>query len=229
MPESAKFHKRNAIFFHFHMESTLNPYLYIINSRMKKHRQYMESAGDEALLAEYLLTGDAEYFGELYARYIPLVYGLCLKYLKSPENAEDAVMQLFEELSDKVKRYDIGNFRSWLYRVAQNHCLQFLRRRHLELTADWQSQPADSEEFLDLLGEHGDKAQLEALHSCMERLSEEQRVCISEFFLAGRSYAEIAEQKGYRPKGVKSYIQNGKRNLKSCIENTTKERGCCPI
>ncbi|MDE6857666.1 MAG: sigma-70 family RNA polymerase sigma factor, partial [Alistipes sp.] len=146
-----------------------------------------------------------------------------------PENAEDAVMQLFEELTYKVKQYEITHFKSWLYRVAQNHCLQFMRRKHLEFTADWQSQPADSDEFLDLLGEHGDQMRLTALHRCMERLSEEQRVCISEFFLADKSYAEIAEQKGYQQKGVKSYIQNGKRNLKLCIESTTKEWGCCPI
>ncbi|MDE6779440.1 MAG: sigma-70 family RNA polymerase sigma factor [Alistipes sp.] len=196
---------------------------------MKMHRQYMEFVSDEALLREYLRTDDPAYFGELYARYIPQVYGLCLKYLKSPENAEDAVMQLFEELTYKVKQYEITHFKSWLYRVAQNHCLQFMRRKHLEFTADWQSQPADSDEFLDLLGEHGDQMQLKALHRCMERLSEEQRVCISEFFLADKSYTEIAEQRGYQLKGVKSYIQNGKRNLKLCIENTTKEWGCCPI
>jgi len=194
-----------------------------------RHRHNIESASDEELLRTYMLTGDTECFGALYNRYIPLVYGLCLKYLKSPEGAEDAVMQLFEELLEKVKSYDITHFRSWLYRVAQNHCLQILRRKRMVFTTDWQSQPVESAEFLDLLGENGEEAQLKALHHCMEHLSEEQRICIREFFLAEKSYAEIAEQKGYEVKGVKSYIQNGKRNLKLCIERTTKEWGCCPI
>lgn len=192
-------------------------------------RQYMESFSDEQLLYSYKQYGDTECFGVLYNRYIPLVYGLCLKYLKSPENAEDAVMQLFEELSDKVLHYEISNFRSWLYRVAQNHCLQIVRRKCLEISTDWATPPADTTEFLDLLGENGEEQQLKALHHCMERLSEEQRTCIREFFISGKSYADIAGRNGYAAKSVKSYIQNGKRNLKLCIEKTTKEWGCCPI
>ena len=87
-----------------------------------------EAESDEDLLRQYLRSGDAEYFGILYNRYIPLVYGLCLKYLRAPEDAEDAVMQLFEELSDKIKHYEISNFKTWLYSVAQKHCMQLLRR-----------------------------------------------------------------------------------------------------
>lgn len=192
-------------------------------------RKNIEFASDETLLRAYIQGGDMDCFGVLYTRYIPLVYGLCLKYLKSPESAEDAVMQLFEDLLDKVKLHDITNFRSWLYRVAQNHCLQILRRKKMIFTTDWPSQSVDSEEFLDLLSENGEEAQLKALHHCMEHLSEEQRICIREFFLAEKSYADISEEKGFELKGVKSYIQNGKRNLKLCIEKTTKEWGCCPI
>ena len=192
-------------------------------------RKNIEFASDETLLRAYIHGSDMDCFGVLYNRYIPLVYGLCLKYLKSPESAEDAVMQLFEDLLDKVKLHDITNFRSWLYRVAQNHCLQILRRNKMIFTTDWQSQSVDSAEFLDLLSENGEEAQLKALHHCMEHLSEEQRICIREFFLAEKSYADISEEKGFELKGVKSYIQNGKRNLKLCIEQTTKEWGCCPI
>ena len=192
-------------------------------------RESIESASDETLLRAYTHGGDMDCFGMLYKRYIPLVYGLCLKYLKSPESAEDAVMQLFEDLSDNVKLHDITNFRSWLYRVAQNHCLQILRSKKMIFTTDWQSQSVDSAEFLDLLSENGEETQLKALHHCMEHLPEAQRICIQEFFLAEKSYADISEEKGYELKGVKSHIQNGKRNLKLCIEKTTKEWGCCPI
>ena len=188
-----------------------------------------EAESDEDLLRQYLRSGDAEYFGILYNRYIPLVYGLCLKYLRAPEDAEDAVMQLFEELSDKVKHYEISNFKTWLYSVAKNHCLQLLRRDAREFLADWNTLVAESGEFLDLLEEEGDEEQLKALHHCLDRLPEEQRVSVCEFFLSEKSYAEIAEQTGYLLKSVKSYIQNGKRNLKLCIEKTTKEWGYCPI
>lgn len=194
---------------------------------MRRHN--IESASDETLLSAYVKGGDIDCFGVLYNRYIPLVYGLCLKYLKSPESAEDAVMQLFEVLLDKVKQHDVANFSSWLYRVAKNHCLQILRSNKMVSITDWMSLPADSPEFLDLLAENGEEMQLKALRHCMERLSEEQRVCIREFFLVEKSYADISEDNGYELKGVKSYIQNGKRNLKLCIEKTTKEWDCCPI
>ena len=56
---------------------------------------------DEELLQQYTDSGKTEYFGELYNRYIPLLYGLCLKYLSDEARAQDAVMQLFEELLSK--------------------------------------------------------------------------------------------------------------------------------
>ena len=192
-------------------------------------RHRTESASDEELLQRYLRSGDTECFGILYNRYIPLVYGVCLKYLHSPVDAEDAVMQLFEELTSKVRQYEIGQFRPWLHRVVKNHCLQLLRREEREFPVDWAAFPEDSDEFLDLLGEEGDEEQLRALHHCIDRLPEEQRVSIRAFFLAQKSYAEIADETGYLLKSVKSYIQNGKRNLKLCIEKTTREWGCCPI
>ena len=192
-------------------------------------RRNISSYSDSELVRLYKETGKNDYFGELYNRYIPLIYGLCLKYLQEEEEAQDAVMQLFEELSDKVKHYEISNFKTWLYSVAKNHCLQLLRRDAREFPADWNTLVAESGEFLDLLEEEGDEEQLKALHHCLDRLPEEQRVSVCEFFLSEKSYAEIAEQTGYLLKSVKSYIQNGKRNLKLCIEKTTKEWGYCPI
>lgn len=88
---------------------------------------------DEELLARYNRTGDTKYFGELYNRYIPLLYGVCLKYLGNAEKAEDAVMQLFEELTEKIGRYEITLFRTWLYSVVKNHCFQLLRKEEREI------------------------------------------------------------------------------------------------
>jgi len=84
---------------------------------------------DEELLQYYKNTGKSVSFGQLYDRYIPLVYGVCLKYLRDADDAQDAVMQLFEDLLPKVLNYEIKEFRTWLYRVVQNHCLQILREK----------------------------------------------------------------------------------------------------
>lgn len=165
------------------------------------------------------MSENTEYFGELYNRYIPLLYGLCLKYLHDEDRAQEAVMELFEELLPKVSQYEIKVFRPWLYRVAKNHCLQILRKESKEITLDYTINIMESDEFLHLLSEEeSTEEQLKALHHCLEKLPEPQRTTIVHFFMEEMSYTDIAVQTGYTLNHVKSYIQNGKRNLKICIK-----------
>ena len=82
-----------------------------------------ENITDEELLKRYCDSGDLVYFVEAYKRYMPLMYGVALKYLKRPEDAQDAVMQLFEELIVKVKAVEIQSFKAWLYTCIRNNCL----------------------------------------------------------------------------------------------------------
>ncbi len=175
---------------------------------------------DEELLQRYVETGQAEHFGTLYSRYIPLVYGLCLKYFGNADTAQDSVMQLFEELTEKVAKYEIKEFRTWLYSVAKNHCLQALRKDKKEITVDFNAQFVEMGAILHLLDERREKGEdkTDALNRCLEQLPEPQRVSILYFFMEEKSYADVVEVTGYNLKSVKSYIQNGKRNLKICIE-----------
>ena len=112
---------------------------------------------DEELLQYYINTGKSDSFGQLYDRYIPLVYGVCLKYLRDADEARDAVMQLFEDLLPKVPQYEIKVFRTWLYRVAQNHCLQILREKERTVQVELHADFMESDEILHLLDEDGDE------------------------------------------------------------------------
>lgn len=182
-------------------------------------RRNISKLSDEELLANYTKSGDAEYFGELYNRYIPLLYGLCLKYLQDEDRAQEAVMQLFEDLLPKMANYEITAFKPWLYRVAKNHCLQVLRKENKEIQLDYAINIMESDEFLHLLcEEESTEEQLQALHRCLEKLPDDQRVSITSFFLQEMSYADVAGQTGFTLNNVKSFIQNGKRNLKNCIK-----------
>lgn len=176
-------------------------------------------ASDEELLLLYRLHGDPEYFGQLYNRYIPLVYGLCLKYLRQEEQARDAVMQLYEDLALKINNHEIKVFRVWLYSVAKNHCLQILKKQNREIFVDFSESFMESDPICHLFEKEDDEDRYEALEKCLEKLPEPQKISISKFFMEEMSYADIAEDTGYRVKSVKSYIQNGKRNLKICMEN----------
>ncbi len=181
------------------------------------------SLSDSQLLALHLQSGTNEYLGQLYTRYIQLVYGVALKYLRNMDDAGDAVTAIFEELAAKIGRYEIGEFRPWLYTVTKNYCMQKLRRKVREIPVDFSDRIMENAAFTHLLSEEKDERLLAALEKCMEKLPEKQRECIGLFFFNNKSYADITAATRYQLKSVKSHIQNGKRNLKICMDKGNDE------
>ncbi len=180
---------------------------------------------DNELLEEYRRTGDTEVLGKLYRDYMHLVYGVCLKYLKDRERSQDAVMDIFESLVTKLKKQEVENFKGWLHVVTRNHCLMILR------SAAWkremENKPISVMEFtLPAHHENGrmPDADIEALKGCIDKLKNEQKECVSLFYLEELSYREITERTRFDLKKVKSHIQNGKRNLKNCMEEHREEQ-----
>ena len=169
---------------------------------------------DLILIEKYKSTGENSYVGDLFERYAHLVYGICLKYYQDRENSKDAVMQIFEKLLTDLKEHEIQNFKSWLHVLTKNHCLMDLRKSKNKIQIDSFDYSMDSQSFM----HHNEEEQLEEdirkLESGMESLTPEQQTCIKLFYLEKRCYAEISDQTGFELKKVKSYIQNGKRNLK---------------
>ena len=172
---------------------------------------------DDELLKQFIQTSHQKLLGELYSRYIPLVYGLCLKYLQQIENAEDAVNNIYVELTQKVHKYQIDNFKTWLYSVTKNHCFQILRKEKNRIFEKVDTDVMESDDFEHLTDVDEDKVKENALNDCLATLPEEQRQCIVHFFFEDLSYADIVGKTGFILNKVKSYIQNGKRNLKICI------------
>ena len=178
---------------------------------------------DSKLLEYFLETRNPVYLGELYERYIHLVYGVCLKYFRNPEQSKDAVIDIYEKIQQEIWKHEIINVKNWLYVVTKNHCLMELRKRkpgetvfvsgEKELDAfmenEFQLHPLDSEP---------DEIPEKKLDECLSKLKDEQRKCIHLFYFKEKSYRQIAEDLGLEEKKVKSYIQNGKRNLKICLE-----------
>ena len=177
---------------------------------------------DEELLRRYINQDDVLYFGELYRRFIPKVYGLCLKYLGEQEAARDAVMDIYGQISEKVKQYEISNFNTWLYSVAKNHCLQVLRKEKKTIFVKMEDVAVENEAFFNLTDKPQSQEELAALEYCLETLPVEQQKSVTLFYIDNCSYTDIVELTGFALSKVKSYIQNGKRNLKSCIINYLK-------
>ena len=177
-----------------------------------------ENLTDEELLKRYCDSGELVYFVEAYKRYMPLVYGVALKYLKRPEDAQDAVMQLFEELVVKIKEVEIQSFKAWLYTCIRNNCLMEIRKRskNLSVSLDDSFMEFCDDFHLTVVSESENRE--ESLRECVESLPEKQRISVKYFFFDELSYKEVEERTGFSLKMVKSFIQNGKRNLKLCLE-----------
>lgn len=173
---------------------------------------------DAQLLDLFLSTGKNDYFGVLYTRYIPLIYGLSLKFLKRNEAAEDAVMQIFEDTLSKIGRFYVREFRTWIYTVTRNHCLQQLRMSRREVRIDEALPFMESDDLVHLFNKYEGEERIEALEKCIEALPDPQKRSIVLFFIEDQSYADIADTTRYSLKSVKSHIQNGKRNLRNCLE-----------
>jgi len=173
---------------------------------------------DKELVDLYKKSTGLEALGELYQRYMDLVYGVCLKYFKDSEKAKDSVMQIFEELVVKVKKHEIENFKSWLYQVAKNYCLMQLRSPRNLKTIEINPAIMQNEENVHLNGVLEKEENLEKMERCLETLQEDQKIMIRLFYLQGKCYNEIVEATGHEWNQVRSFIQNGRRNLKICME-----------
>jgi RNA polymerase sigma factor (sigma-70 family) len=173
---------------------------------------------DIELVRRYRESGDMDVLGVLFGRYMNLVYGVCLKYLRDREDSKDAVMQVFEKLTQTLRTHEVTWFKSWLYTTARNHCLMQLRAKKapnieisetLVVESSLSEHPEDGQEL---------EENLSKLEKCLERLNEEQQQCVRLFFLQQKSYRQISDVTGFDFNQVKSHIQNGKRNLKNCLE-----------
>ncbi len=175
-----------------------------------------------SLLEEYRRSGDVSLIGDLYEKYMPLVFGLCLKHFKDEEQSKDAVMHIFEELITKLKIHEVTNFKSWLYTFSRNHCLMAIRSSSKQEFVPIEENFMEKEAFVHLNIEDTREQKLDMMEKCMDRLPLEQKETINLFYLEQKCYKEVSEITGYELSKVKSYIQNGKRNLKICIEKNSE-------
>ncbi len=175
---------------------------------------------DGKLIEKFLKTNDRHYFGILFQRYTHLVFGACMKYLKNENDSEDAVMDIFEKLLTDLQKHEVSNFKSWLYSVSKNHCLMKLRKdKTIKYSNNdlikTEGRIVEMPEPMHLNSKMEKELQLENLEKALQHLSKEQRTCLELFYLQQKCYKEVSSITTFSLKEVKSFIQNGKRNLKN--------------
>jgi RNA polymerase sigma factor (sigma-70 family) len=187
-----------------------------------KNSQYYKDKSDQELLENYRIFQNREVLGILLQRYTILLLGVCIKYLKNEEAARDAVQQIFTKVITELDKYPVTHFKSWLYTIARNYCFMQLRHKTYNLpesSIDADGNHYKEEFYFDTLQRINEKEQLlKLLEDSLHELQPNQRECISLFYLDNMSYQRISERTGYSLLQIKSYIQNGKRNIKQMIE-----------
>lgn len=180
---------------------------------------------DQDYVAAYRATGDLAILGELYEQHMELIYAVCYNYLRNEDEAKDAVMNLFEQLITDLRRHDVQQFGPWLHSVARNYCLMLIRRHHAHPTtalttnaSDETQDESSDKQFQDETDTADLEEDLTRLEAMLKTLPPEQQTCLTLFYLEKKTYTEVASITGYDLKQVKSYLQNGRRNLKICMQ-----------
>jgi len=177
----------------------------------------LSKLSDEDLLILHKESGESNCVKVLFNRYLTLIYGVCLSYLKDADSAEDAVMQIYNNLLGKLADYEITAFRPWIYDFTKNYCFQLQGKEINPVEADFGESAAKFDKVISLFQSNDDK-QVALRENCLSELKQEQRVCINYFFKDKLSYAEIVDKSGYTLKHVKNCIKRGNHNLLTCIE-----------
>ena len=183
----------------------------------------LQHISDQQLLDYYYEKENTRLLGVLLQRYTLLLLGVCMKYLKNEEAAKDAVQQIFFKVINEVKRYKVQYFKSWLYMVAKNYCLMQLRNKNHIVSGDINENIlVDEDVFNDKL--YDNEKLLSLMEECLQQLNSEQKLCLHLFYLEKKTYQQVSNETNFNLMQVKSFIQNGKRNLKLMIEKKLRQQ-----
>lgn len=178
---------------------------------------------DQQLLENFHADHNNEWLGVLLQRYTLLLLGVCMKYLKNEDEAKDSVQQVFLKVITELQKYKVEYFKSWIYMVAKNHCLMILRDRQGKPITELNDRMAIEDQKADMAALIQSDHTIDLMEASLKELNSEQQQCVTLFYLNKKSYQEISESTGYTLLQVKSYIQNGKRNLKILIDKKIKD------
>ncbi|MCX6210351.1 MAG: sigma-70 family RNA polymerase sigma factor [Bacteroidetes bacterium] len=182
-------------------------------------KQIQSILTDDELLEDFQQNENQQALASLYLRYSDLVYGVCLKYLKNAELSKDAVMDIYQEVSKKLQSHNVENFKSWLYVLSKNFCLMQLRKDKKSTIIEFDSNAfMQSEDFSHLDIALQKEREFKKLETCLQHLNSEQHTVIEMFYLQQKCYNQIVEETKMDWNKIRSLVQNGRRNLKICMD-----------
>jgi RNA polymerase sigma-70 factor (ECF subfamily) len=181
---------------------------------------------DEKRLVESARQGDTDAYRRLVEGYQDRLFGLIFSMVPNREQAEDLTQEVFVKAYFALASFEGGSaFYTWLYRIASNHCLDYLRkRRPAQVSIDRPVKEDSETTFQDTLEapvSDAPEAPLEASSeaaSLLDALDPEQKVILSLRELEGHSYEDLARMLKCPLNTVKSRLNRAREALKIAYE-----------
>ena len=143
------------------------------------------------------------------------VLGLCYYYTRDVELSKDLTMDTFETYLKRGKKGPVINdIKSYLLGIARNLCMAHFKKS--KRTQSIEESVLQFMEYEDENAPNGEEV-IDRLMMSMCKLTTDQRRCVELFFIKGCSYNQISKKLNFSYNEVKSFIQNGKRNLKKLM------------
>jgi RNA polymerase sigma-70 factor (ECF subfamily) len=181
---------------------------------------------DKELVGLYKNTVDTKIIGEFYNRYSHIVFGIAMKYMKDTDKAQDILLDVFHDVFENLLKYSVDDFKNWLLTITRNLCFKRIKDNEKIISLDYTGINNLSVNFMEKEAEFSHHIEKEKQYSNLKKallqLKKEQKECVTLFYLQDKSYVEISNITGYPVKKVKSYIQNGKRNLSIIMNKLNK-------
>lgn len=164
----------------------------------------------EEKLIDGCLKGKSWAQKALYERFSPLMMGICIRYLKDRDDAEDIMVQGFMKVYNNLHKFrKEGSFEGWVRRIIVNECLSFIRKNR-SMYVETDIGKAENNPDCSFLEQN---LEVEDLMNMIARLPSGYRTVFNLYAIEGYSHAEIAEQLGINVNTSKSQLSRARSHL----------------
>ncbi len=188
---------------------------------------------EDRILVARARKGDEKAFRELLGKYKRSVFSICLRMARRKEDAEDLAQDVFVKVFSMLERYDPKYaFSSWLFKITSNLCIDFIRKRKVELISIDEPVKIESGEFARQFQSPGENPEKISMHSesagflikAVEKLPPHYKIIILLRHQEGLSYDEIAATLDVPLGTVKARIHRAREMLRGILVDMGFER-----
>lgn len=197
---------------------------------MEVNENLSEKGKKDLKLVERAISGDQTAYAKLMEKYREPVYFMILKMIKNNDDAEDLTIEAFGKAFNRIKQYSPNYaFSTWLFKIASNNCIDFIRKKRVQLTSmdhayensEGQSvgiqvesgQPDPSEVYIK-------KQKVKLMREVVDKLKPRYKSLIEKRYFEEKTYDEIAEEMDLPLGTVKAQLFRAREFMANLMKNT---------